>query len=132
MIRTAALLMLAASPASAGGLTVDVSGATPGGGTVYVALCRGGLNRTACAPGDARPARAETVRLTIDDVAPGTYAVVAFQDADGDGRLKRSLIGRPREPYAISNAPKGLPLFKKAAFTVGDAPARIEIRLKAP
>lgn len=59
--------------------------------------------------------------LTIIDVAPGTYAVAAFYDADGNGKLTKNLFGAPSEPYAFSNNVRGVmsaPSFDKAAVTI--------------
>ncbi|MBY0423492.1 MAG: DUF2141 domain-containing protein [Parvularculaceae bacterium] len=36
-------------------------------------------------------------------LAPGDYAFAAYFDADGDGKLKRGRLGRPKEPFVFSN-----------------------------
>ena len=36
------------------------------------------------------------------DLPPGTYAMAALHDADGDREMDKSLIGIPQEGYAIS------------------------------
>lgn len=36
-------------------------------------------------------------------LTPGDYAFAAYYDADGDGRLKRGRLGRPKEPFVFSN-----------------------------
>ncbi|MEM7565929.1 MAG: DUF2141 domain-containing protein [Pseudomonadota bacterium] len=134
-MRRAALALTAAigtAPAVAGELAIDVSGAAPGGGTVYAALCEGALREANCRPAGAAPARADALRLTARGVAPGRYAAIVFQDANGNGRLDRNMVGYPKEPYAISNAPRGLPTFGKAAFTVTEEPGRIALRLRRP
>lgn len=41
--------------------------------------------------------------IALADIAPGDYAFVAYYDANGDGRLNRSAIGKPKEPVAFSN-----------------------------
>ncbi|HXI86323.1 MAG TPA: DUF2141 domain-containing protein [Parvularculaceae bacterium] len=33
----------------------------------------------------------------------GPYAFVAYYDANGDGKLNRDVLGRPKEPYGFSN-----------------------------
>ena len=38
---------------------------------------------------------------------PGSYAVRAFQDVDGDGKMATNPFGMPTEPYAFSNNAKG-------------------------
>lgn len=50
---------------------------------------------------------------------PGTYAVRAFQDVDGDGKLGTNPFGLPIEPYGFSRDAKpnmGPPSFDAAAF----------------
>ncbi len=52
---------------------------------------------------------------------PGTYAVRAFQDVDGDGKMGTNPFGMPVEPYGFSRdaAPNmGPPSFDAAAFEV--------------
>jgi len=52
---------------------------------------------------------------------PGTYAVRAFQDVDGDGKMGMNPFGMPVEPYGFSNGAKpnmGPPSFDAAAFSV--------------
>lgn len=38
---------------------------------------------------------------------PGTYAVKAFHDLDGNGRMTTNPFGRPIEPFAFSNNARG-------------------------
>ena len=55
------------------------------------------------------------------DLAPGTYALKAFQDVNGDGRLNINPFGIPIEPIAFSNnaAPNmGAPTWDRTHFTV--------------
>lgn len=55
------------------------------------------------------------------DLPAGTYAIRAFHDVDGDGRLGTNGFGIPVEPYGFSNDAKGMmgpPAFEAAAFTV--------------
>lgn len=52
---------------------------------------------------------------------PGTYAVRAFQDVDGDGKMGTSPFGMPVEPYGFSRDAlpnMGPPAFDAAAFAV--------------
>lgn len=55
------------------------------------------------------------------DLPAGTYAIRAFHDVDGDGRLGTNGFGIPVEPYGFSNDAKGMmgpPAFEAAAFTL--------------
>ncbi|MEZ5914451.1 MAG: DUF2141 domain-containing protein [Parvularculaceae bacterium] len=41
--------------------------------------------------------------VTFYGAKPGVYAFVAYFDENGDGKLNRSFIGKPKEPYVFSN-----------------------------
>ncbi|HJV40568.1 DUF2141 domain-containing protein [Caulobacter sp.] len=65
--------------------------------------------------GDAEPS-AKIVALP-----PGTYAVRAFQDVDGDGKMGKNPFGLPTEPYGFSRdavGDMGPAKFDDAAFEV--------------
>jgi len=52
--------------------------------------------------------------VSLRGMAPGDYAFVAFLDEDGDGKLKRGTLGRPKEPLAFSNGV--VPKLRKPRF----------------
>jgi uncharacterized protein (DUF2141 family) len=64
------------------------------------------------------PASAKSA--TFEKVADGTYAVSAFHDANGNGKLDTNFIGIPKEAVAMSNNPRvmGPPRFKPSLFEV--------------
>lgn len=72
-----------------------------------------------------------THTLSIDALAPGRYAVVAYVDRNGNGKLDRGMFGRPTEPYGFSNGGGsfGAPDFADAAFDVAEAGSAIRIDL---
>jgi len=131
--RAAALAVLACCigvPAAAASVTVLVEGASTGA-PVLVSLCAGGLEPQNCPLGDTASARSGAVRFRFD-VAPGVYAAAAFQDLNGNGRLDRTPIGLPLEPYAFSNGVgrSAPPRFARAAFRVeGDTLVRVRLAL---
>ncbi|GJD57214.1 DUF2141 domain-containing protein [Methylobacterium dankookense] len=133
MSRRAVLAFLLALPlpARAAGLQVEVDGIEPGGGTVYVTLCQGGLSEAACVEGQNAPGTAPARTFVFDDVAPGTYAVAAFQDQNGNGRLDRTGLGLPQEPYGLSGGAgrHARPSFAEAAFSLREPGAAIRVRL---
>lgn len=58
---------------------------------------------------------------TITGLKPGRYAIKAYHDIDGDGRMNTNPFGIPTEPYAASNnAPfkMGPPAWSDAVFEV--------------
>jgi uncharacterized protein (DUF2141 family) len=46
--------------------------------------------------------------ITLTNIAPGSYAMTAFQDLNGNGKLDTGIFGMPKEPFAISNITKTL------------------------
>jgi uncharacterized protein (DUF2141 family) len=127
----AALLVALPAAARAATVEVEVEGAEAGGGPVLVALCQGGLSGAACGQGD----RTETVRgeavVTFQGVAPGVYAVAAFQDTNRSGQLDRTALGLPLEPYGFSGevGRRARPDFRDAAFALREPGALIRVRL---
>lgn len=123
-----ALLLLALPGAArAAAIQVEVDGAEPGGGPILVTICQGGLSGAACSLGD----KSRDGRFLFRDVPPGTYAVAAFQDTNGNGQLDRTGLGLPLEPYGLSNdaGRRGRPDFRDAAFSLREPGALIRVRL---
>ena len=61
----------------------------------------------------------------------GRYAISAFHDHDGDGKLRTGAFGIPKDAYGFSNNAKaffGPPAFEKAAFNHKGG-MELEIRL---
>ncbi|MDP3853945.1 DUF2141 domain-containing protein [Phenylobacterium sp.] len=54
------------------------------------------------------PATAARVETKIAGLAPGRYAVKAFHDVDGDGKMGTNPFGMPTEPFAFSNNAVGM------------------------
>lgn len=61
-------------------------------------------------------------QVVFDSVPPGDYAIMAFHDVDGNGKLNTDgAFGLPSEPYAFSNNPNtwfGPPKHRKCVFKV--------------
>lgn len=70
----------------------------------------------------------------IPDLASGEYALVIYQDENGNGRLDKNFIGIPSEPLGFSNRywPQGPPVFSRAAFKLeADESRTIEVKLQS-
>ena len=126
--------LAAAGPAAAGELTVRITGVRGGEGSVNVGLWRG----SAGFRDDARtvrsastPARDQAVDVTFRGLEPGSYAIIAYHDEDGDGELDRFFGMMPTEGWGVSNDPDlaGPPKFDAAAFELPAAAPVIEIPL---
>lgn len=124
-------LLAVAGRAAAAGVDVSVDGIEPVPGSVYVALCQGGLSEAECRIGQDAPARSANQRFVFEDVAPGTYAVAVYQDVNGNGRLDRTGLGLPLEPYGFSGeAVRGVrPDFSHARFLLREPGIRLRVRL---
>lgn len=62
----------------------------------------------------------------ISNLPAGEYALVVYQDENGNGRLDKNFIGIPREPLGFSNRywPQGPPTFARAAFQIEEGEAK--------
>jgi uncharacterized protein (DUF2141 family) len=69
------------------------------------------------------PARGGDNVIAVPDVPKGTWAVLAYQDANENGELDRNLLGIPKENYGFSRDAAGKfgpPGFDDAAIEVKD------------
>ncbi len=79
----------------------------------------------------ALPAAAGQVAGAFKALPAGRYAVIAYHDENGDGRLNLRFGMFPKEGYGLSNNPKisGPPRFRDAAFDLAEAGGAVSIRL---
>ena len=78
-------------------------------------------------------AKGAAVSVTFPAVPYGTYAIKAFQDLDGDGKLKTGFMGSPDEPWGFSNDATGFmgPAdFSDAKFELDASELEMTIHLK--
>lgn len=126
---------LAGEPAT-GSLRVVIENLPSDRGAVRVALWQGPEGFTAAAAAlaitAARPldGRAE---VTFADLPPGRYAIAAFHDENGNGKLDTNWFGWPAEALGFSNGAwinRGRPSFDSAAFSLPHAPESLVIALR--
>ena len=132
----AAALLLTAGPAFAGPdpssvvLTFETRATT---GSIMVAL----FSSEAAYEGGAPVAQAAVsasgpVVARFENLPAGDYAVKAFHDVDGDGKMNTNPFGMPVEPYAFSNnavGNMGPARWDRARFAVsGETAQTISIR----
>ncbi len=116
--------MRAAAAVLAAALTVSVQGVRNGEGEIVLAVCEEAAYPAGrCAFRVTAPAAEGSVSVTVPDVPPGTYALRAYHDENGNGQLDRNLLGVPREGFGFGNDAAVLlapPSFRDAAVTVGE------------
>ncbi|TFH32737.1 MAG: DUF2141 domain-containing protein [Myxococcales bacterium] len=71
---------------------------------------------------------------TFKGYKPGTYAISVMHDLDSSGDLNTSLVGRPKEPWGVSNdVPAerfGPPAYKDCTFKYEGGKKVIKIKLQ--
>ncbi len=76
------------------------------------------------------PAVSPTVTVRLDNVPPGTYALAAYHDENGNGTMDRWWYGPPKEGSGASNNAKGTfgpPSFDDARFFFRNSADTIKI-----
>jgi uncharacterized protein (DUF2141 family) len=127
------LAALALSQAGAADLAVAVHEVRSGDGQVKLMLFdrEDGFRKEDRARQVLALPAAGAVTGTFRDLPPGRYAVIAYHDENGDGRLNLRFGMFPKEGYGLSNSPKlsGPPRFKDAALDLPAEGRHIAIRL---
>ncbi len=77
--------------------------------------------------------KSKKAACTFDGMSPGSYAIVVLHDLDNDRKLKTSFIGRPQEPWGVSNnVPArrfGPPKYEAAKFRYEGGKKSLNIKL---
>jgi uncharacterized protein (DUF2141 family) len=128
----AALLLIAGLPAQAATLVIRAEGIRTADNMVYAGICDTSFEEATCPYKDRGPARPGTVELRLRNVKPGTYAIAVFHDRNGNGKLDRSFIGLPSEPYGFSNdvGRRGAPSFEAARVVVREPSTTIVVPVR--
>ena len=131
MAGLAALSLSIAAPAQAPGTTnveVEIVGLRDARGLVRLCLTREPKSFPDCKAGVTANATIKagkgTLRYTFTSVPIGTYAIAAFHDANGDGKLN-TMLGMPKEGFAFSRNPAmraRAPRFNEASFESNGRP----------
>lgn len=121
----------AASPAAGTSLTVKITGIKRDQGNIRLAV----HNNESGFPKKWEaalkvitvpiPAGKNEVSLQIEDLKPGTYALIAHHDEDANGTIKRYWIGMPAEGMANSGTKPlmGAPSWKKSIINLPETTA---------
>jgi uncharacterized protein (DUF2141 family) len=115
-----------AAQAHAADLTIRVENVLPSGGILRLGLYDAARypddNSKPVASADVSAVPGETV-IALHGIAPGTYAIQAFQDVNGNDKMDTSWIGLPLEPFGFSQDAKPFlskPSFNDVKFTLAD------------
>ncbi|MFM9926341.1 DUF2141 domain-containing protein [Variovorax sp. H27-G14] len=125
--------LLAPTAALAADLSLSVADGPAAQATLYVALYSdaAGYAASNALASQTTPMQEGKARLVFAGLPPGRYALRAFADENGNGKLDTNLMGMPTERYGFSNDAKGNrapPDFEAAAFSV-DADLQTVIHL---
>lgn len=101
--RAEALLFATPSPAKKISLTVTVT-SEKNAGTVYLRVMNDQNEKVDGCSAEVIDGKAT---CTFNDLAPGKYAIAAFQDLNDDGEMNANMFGMPVEPYGFSNDARG-------------------------
>ncbi|OHC75661.1 MAG: hypothetical protein A3G18_00450 [Rhodospirillales bacterium RIFCSPLOWO2_12_FULL_58_28] len=125
----------AAFGANAADLWIDVSEMRSGRGDVHVAVYADPKTFPSSKGMIADvivPAREKGTEAVFTGLAPGTYALAAYHDENGDHEFNQIFWGLPIEGFGFSNGAKvffGPPDFEEAAVNVGEGVSRIGIAM---
>lgn len=116
-------------------LEVTVQGIKSAKGVIRLALCPPNAGFPDCRTKEVRtaslPIANGTARIALSGLAPGSYAVSVFHDANANGKLD-TFAGIPKEGYGFSRNPPFRPRAPKWAEAelslTGSASTEIKLR----
>ena len=138
MLRILLVALLALMPlaASAATLTIKVENIDKKGGILRLSLYdEASWSNDASEPivsANVPAVFPETI-VVFKDVAPGTYGVKTYQDANRNQKFDQTFIGLPLERYGFSNDARpflSAPGFSRTKFVVSDGGNLIAIHLQ--
>ena len=86
-------------------LTISFTGVSKPGGAIMAGVfdSREAFDGDKPVQGVRIPVTGPSASQTITGLKPGRYAIKAYHDVNGDGRMNTNPFGMPIEPYAASN-----------------------------
>lgn len=115
------------------GITIDNLPAAPSRVFVAVYPSADAMTKNKPSHTNISDSQGEPTTVLFKDLAPGTYAFVAFADENSNGTLDTNFLGIPSERYGFSNNVMGVfgpPDFSAASLQLKDEKTRIAIRLR--
>lgn len=119
-------------------LLVEISGLASTKGQLGVAL----YSSSKGFPSDAQhavlrayyPISGSTTKVRLPDLAPGTYALAVYHDANNNKTMDKNIFGVPKEMFGFSQNPQvnfKAPSFEECAFTLTGSPKTIRLSLQS-
>lgn len=131
-IAIVAASMLASVSALAADLSIRVEPIKEATGTLQVAVYGSEATFRKEAVRQVRlPAKAGTMSVRITDLPPGSYAVMLFQDTNGNDKLDTNMLGIPKEPWggSLQRSVMGAPAWSDTRFDVPETGKEITIQV---
>jgi uncharacterized protein (DUF2141 family) len=125
-------MILSSAAANAADVEVHIHGVASTKGFIMVALCDEAEFLKTCAREARTPATRGDAGVAFLDVPAGRWAVMAYHDENGNGRLDKNVLGVPTEGTAFSRDAKGHfgpPSFNDAAFSAGAGKTVLDVKL---
>lgn len=112
-------------------LTLKFTGFTQNKGRLMIAVYQ--QDNFKKAPSFAKKVAVSGDEVTVEfqHIPEGDYAVMAFQDLNGNYRLDKAPNGRPEEPYGLSGNPvlSGPPTWKALAFNLTEKGKTLRVNM---
>ncbi len=119
-----------------GTLKISMTGFKNDKGSAMIALCNSKEDykkKDGWFDGAVAPIKGGKSEWTFANLPFGTYAVKAYHDENGNGKLDTNSFGAPKEEYGFSNnarATFGPPSFEDARFAIDKADVTISITVE--
>lgn len=127
-----ALSLVAAVPAQASSLTVDLDGVRGTGGTLFVSVQTRAefMQRRGTAGSVVSSPQAGAHQFSFQ-VPAGDYAISVWHDDNGNGRFDKNDSHVPLDGWAMTNGDqlRGEPSFDQVRMQIGETPARVRLSM---
>ena len=107
--------LFSVSSAHAATVTLVIDGIEVGKGVVHVGFCDKGPLDECREYAAEQPATTDAMAFRFEDIPPGAYAFVGYQDINSNNEFDKNFVGMPKEPFALSNG-AGDKLFPPPAY----------------
>ncbi len=131
-LATVAAALLTSVSALAADLSIQVDAIRQATGTLQLAVYSSEASFRKQAVREMRlPATEGTMAIKVTDLPPGEYAVMLFQDINGNDKLDSNMLGIPKEPWggSVQRSVMGAPGWADTRFELPAAGKVLTIRV---